>query len=1651
PLQRSRYWSCRWVKDLLGPVHLSCLLESLCKLSRPGPPATIVTVDEESPNGTVLVENMQINGRAQDPGRTISLTLLDNYDYWVILEPARQRLYLNSTGRVLDRDPPNSISTIVVLVQCTNQLVGTVILHEVRIVVRDRNDNAPRFQQPRYYVAVNELTPPGTTIFTGFSGNNGATDIDDGPNGHIEYSILYNPRDPASNRTVAVSNSLSGSIILAERLNYEDRTRYLVLVQANDRAPFPPNRLTATTTLTVDVEDGDDLGPMFLPCVLVNNTRDCNPLTYRAAIPEFTEPSKLNPLNVTPPIRAVDMDRNIQPPSARPNILYYILVGEPNTYAAYFSLNKTTAEMRVLQPISRDLYQTFTLVIKAEQDNGHPLPAYAKVIVEILDQNNQAPYFQFATYQGYVSESSPVGTTISASANLTAPLGIVALDNDIEETKDPMVTITLDDYTMIFSLTPTGIIRYLRLLKPVDREKQMAYTFTVDGVQQSRPVTVSILVIDANDNTPTFGEVSYSVEVFTNMQPGETVLQLTASDADEGLNGLVTYEILAGAQGDFIISNRTGRITVAPGVTLTVGRSYTLTVRASDNAPETQRRSSITTVYIEVLPPNNQSPPRFPLLTYSLEVSEAMRIGAILLNLQAIDRENDPIRYRIVSGDSQKVFNLTETIGLLLLDKPLDRETTDQYRLIVTASDGHPGGTTTTTVNIVVTDVNDNDPKFDLTIPSNFSVREEEANLFVGRVRATDPDAGANGQVRYRIVNHPDLFTISANGSIYTRVPLDRESRSQYDLVVEASDGAVDPRRTSFTVSVQVTDIDDNSPVFSQQTYVVNVPENSPVGTVVLQLSAVDLDLFSNVTYRIKTESARQLFSLNPVTGVLAVLQTLDFESLAAMNMGASYTFQVEAVDQGGVMPPGQATVTVRITVGDMNDFSPIFRQDLYKGMVAPNAEKGTVITTVYAEDQDPPGTPASLVRYRVDLNRSPYSGSIFDVEAETGRIITKVNLNEEPSVTFNLFVIAYDNGEPVKSNSTLVEITVLQPSRIPIFTQEEYTFPPVSELAPIGTSVGIIFAAAINQTIFYSIVAGNERGHFQVNNRTGVISTAKPLDYENVTSYVLRVQADSMVVVMSNLRVPSKTNTAKVFIEVRDENDHPPVFSRKLYIGGVAEDTKIFSSVLKIATDKDTGNYSAMAYRLIIPPTPEGQDSFVIETYTGIVKSAIMFRNMRRSYFKFEVIATDDYGKGLSSSAEVVSVVNALDMQVVVSTVPPTLVEEKKEELISILERHVQDQIPGAKVIVEAIGPRRHGDGFELEDYSKSDLMVYAIDPLTNRAISRQELYKFLDGNLLEINKEVQPYLGEGGRMVQVRSPDIVASVKKAAQAVGYTEGALLALAIIIILCCIPAILIVMVTYKQRQAECAKTARIQMALPPGGKAAPAAAPTANLYEELGDSINIMTFTSPLSPQPGRKKRIKLIVDRENETSSTAEDSSTETQRNRLPNSHSNINGNIYLAQNGTIVRTRRPPHLNNLKMGSPCRLGKHFKKLDKLGVTHEEPPPVISVEDMGNEAENERGTGVPSNMDINLNTRSSCSSLGSTIKELKSFGSKTNIAKATIDSSGPCVSEQQETSVDNHKNSRETLESHSDHTLSDEEELWMGPWNNLHIPMTKL
>lgn len=184
--------------------------------------------------------------------------------------------------------------------------------------------------------------------------------------------------------------------------------------------------------------------------------------------------------------------------------------------------------------------------------------------------------------------------------------------------------------------------------------------------------------------------------------------------------------------------------------------------------------------------------------------------------------------------------------------------------------------------------------------------------------------------------------------------------------------------------------------------------------------------------------------------------------------------------------------------------------------------------------------------------------------------------------------------------------------------------------------------------------------------------------------------------------------------------------------------------------------------------------------------------------------------------------------------------------------------------------------------------------------------------------------------------------------------------------------------------------------------------------------------------QWAKKKRIKLVVDPEYETSSTGEESAPDpSQRNRPSNAgfQPSSNGNIYIAQNGSVVRTRRVCLGNNLKATSPVRLGKQFKKLDKLAVTHEESVPLNTLS---------KG---PSPSD-KMNSRPCSVSFSSTI------GAENVVTKA---GAAKLKSTDEQESVVDHEEVKEPLESHSEHTQSDEEELWMGPWNNLHIPMTKL
>ncbi|KAL2303207.1 hypothetical protein Nmel_010671 [Mimus melanotis] len=210
------------------------------------------------------------------------------------------------------------------------------------------------------------------------------------------------------------------------------------------------------------------------------------------------------------------------------------------------------------------------------------------------------------------------------------------------------------------------------------------------------------------------------------------------------------------------------------------------------------------------------------------------------------------------------------------------------------------------------------------------------------------------------------------------------------------------------------------------------------------------------------------------------------------------------------------------------------------------------------------------------------------------------------------------------------------------------------------------------------------------------------------------------------------------------------------------------------------------------------------------------------------------------------------------------------------------------------------------------------------------------------------------------------------------------------------------------------------------------------MYDEYGEVVVESDggyYYSPHGPAAeewAKKKRIKLVVDPEYETSSTGEESAADTSQRSRPSNpgfQPSSNGNIYIAQNGSVVRTRRACLGNSLKTTSPVRLGKQFRKLDKLAVTHEESVPLNTLS---------KGPA-PSDK---MNSRPCSVSFSSTI------GAENVVTKV---GAAKLKSTDEQESVVDHEEVKEPLESHSEHTQSDEEELWMGPWNNLHIPMTKL
>ncbi|XP_026273024.1 cadherin-99C [Frankliniella occidentalis] len=1239
----------------------------------------------------------------------------------------------------LDRDQAN-LSHIVFQLICTVKSTKRKRTIPVIVRVSDINDNPPKFLNTPYETTVSELTPVGTTVFQGVQ----AVDADSGVNGLVEYLVV--PGDPAA---VAATNQgqprvhvadgygyfsinlpHQGQVTVNRSLDYERTQRYFVTIVATDRARNSTERLSSSATLTVNVRDDDDQDPSFIyqGCMLLDGA--CINPEYTASV----QSGKLaGILHVSPEkIQAVDMDSINSP------IVYSFLSGSPASFRDYFEINPQTGAVRQTQPVDTSVTKKFQLIIKAAEVSEAKRFATAKLEITVKPVDVNPPEIIATATEGYVEENSPVGTQILDVNG--KPISFTVTDADLGP-EDPKPTYTFEMTTNFFRIE-NGVLTVNEENLDRDPPSPGKFRFQVvarekNGNAASAPLSLTVTLEDINDNAPRLPMVPP-----VSVQAGDgkrEVIRVEATDNDEGENAVVTYSIYHVSNNGrlkFTIDPETGLLETTGK--LNAGEQYSITVQATD----TGGRSSQTIVEVKVIPGPNTRSPVFQQSTYEVQVSEGVAINTTVATITAKDPEDDPVSYSIVSGNDLRQFAIGDKTGVVTIIRKLDREDLTRYQLLIKAED--TGGlSSTATVNIKVTDINDKNPEFD-GLPYVFRVREGDANQTIGSVHASDADEGQNAVVYYSVPEDVPFAVDAMTGEVRTKSALDYEKQKEFRFVVTARDGAPDPRLATATVTVEVMDVEDELPVFKEHTYDVHVPENVP-DHVVTQVHADDPDTVQRVTYTIR-QGPTDLFAIDPKTGVIRTLRGLDFER------ESQYILVVGTLENPG--SGAGATTRVVVNVDDRNDIPPVFTTVARPVSLEDDVGIGTRVTTLTATDSD--GTaPGNKVRYEL-IGRGK-ANKYFTVDPDTGVLSVRDDLRKETDQSYQVDIKAYDLGEPQLSSVMSVPVFIKHSATVAPetglgFADDLYTVD-VPENATAGAllkTLTIVNSKAHRTApapLHCSIVNGNEGGLFFANvteNRNCELRVALTgvLDAEQRSQYQLTVQLDTLPGLVNPARA-----TTRVKVHVEDLNDNVPRFvfpasglmqgqALGRYFGAVPQDAQIGTSVLQVkAEDADGGRFGRVKYALVdseedaddndvATDRDSDNDYFSLDTDTGVLKTKRSLEEVppQRLPFRLTVEARDNAGASEGANTVhaqvIVNIVTPNNLLVLVlQDVRPERVQGEAQRLVAILEQH-----SGLVVGVERLTARHFlADNATLQtDGAGTDVWFYAVDPETGRILER-------------------------------------------------------------------------------------------------------------------------------------------------------------------------------------------------------------------------------------------------------------------------------------------------------------------------------------------
>uniref|UniRef100_U3J9Z3 Cadherin EGF LAG seven-pass G-type receptor 1 n=1 Tax=Anas platyrhynchos platyrhynchos TaxID=8840 RepID=U3J9Z3_ANAPP len=802
---------------------------------------------------------------------------------------------------------------------------------------------------------------------------------------------------------------------------------------------------------------------------------------------------------------------------------------------------------------------------------------------------NSPPQFQLPSYQVSIPENEPAGTAV-----------IVLRAQDPDEGEAGRLAYSMEalfdersnDYFSIDAQTGSVVTA-----RSLDRETKDTHVLKVTASDHGSPrrrsatTYLTVTVSDTNDHEPVFEQPEYRESIRENLEVGYEVLTIRATDGDAPANANMLYRLLEPGAGDgvFEIDPRSGVVRTRAPVDREEVSEYHLVVEANDQGKDPGPRSATAMVHITV-EDENDNYPQFSEKRYLVQVQEDAPVNSQILQVQATDRDrgsNAQVHYSIVSGNLKGQFYIHSFSGAIDLINPLDYETIREYTLRIKAQDGGrpPLINSSGMVSVQVVDVNDNAPIF-VSTPFQATVLENvPLGYSVLHIQAVDADSGENARLEYKLIEMAPPaggapaagdsgFPFQINNStgwITVAAELDRETVENYHFGVEARDHGVPVMTSSASVSITVLDVNDNNPTFTEKVYHLRLNEDAAVGSSVLTLTAVDRDVNSVVTYQITSGNTRNRFAITSQSGggLITLALPLDYKQ------ERQYVLTVTASDGTRF-----DTVQVFINVTDANTHRPVFQSSHYTVSVSEDKPIGTSIVTISATDEDT-GENARIT-YILDDNIPQ-----FRIDPDTGTITTLMELDYEDQASYTLAITAHDNGIPQKSDTTYVEILILDANdNAPRFLRDRYQGS-VFEDVPLSTSVLQLSAtdrdSGLNGRLLYTFQGGDDGdGDFYIEPTSGVIRTLRKLDRENVAVYSLRAFA-------VDRGSPPLKASVDIQVTVLDINDNPPVFEKDEFDIFVEENSPVGSIVARIsAADPDEGTNAQIMYQIVEGNIPE-------------------------------------------------------------------------------------------------------------------------------------------------------------------------------------------------------------------------------------------------------------------------------------------------------------------------------------------------------------------------------------------------------------------------------------------------------------------------------